>query len=115
MARLTELRLSTLKDLDLGKIDAAFQRELKLAVEDCKDRPLENKARVVNVAFLLAPDEATDGDEVKIQAVISSKYPKRTSRVYNMVTTPNGGLKFHPDLPGDPQESTLFDGEEGNE
>lgn len=109
------LTLSTLPKLDFGKIDAAFRAEMDRAVEDCKDRPLESKARKVSINFLLAPKidkaaglEGNNADEVELQCEVTSTVPKRKTRVYTMRTQQNNGLLFQPDSPDEPDQPGMF-------
>jgi hypothetical protein len=115
MAKQVKLTLGNLKDLDLGRIEAQFQADLQHVVQDCKDRPLDGRARTVAVMFKIVPDvSASDGtnaecDAVKIGAEISSSVPRRRTKVYTMSCKHDGSLAFYPDLPDEPEGSTLLD------
>lgn len=109
----TKLTLENLKQLDHGIIPAAFNKEIERIVEDCKDRPTDDRPREVVLKIKMAPKvdaEAGDvnGDEILVDAEISSVVPKRRTKVYTMKPQGKSAI-FHPDLPDDPDESMLYD------
>lgn len=106
--------LDNLRLLDFGKIQEAFNQELQFTVKDCMDRPLDDAARTVSIQFTLKPvpdlsGVTADCDKVAVACDITSKIPKRKTRVYEMKPKHDGTLTFHPDLPDEPDGSTLYD------
>lgn len=116
MARKETLTLENLKLLDFGKIGAAFNAELEHVVKDCCDRPTDNRPRTVTIQFKLAPEVDVkagliQADDILVGCEIASGVPKRRTQVYKMKPQANGALVFHPDLPDEPDNSTLYDEE----
>ena len=111
-----ELTLAALRQLDFGKCELAFAKDLERAVLDCMDRPGESKPRVVQLVFKIIPrssdPETNDCDRVHIQAEIVCTVPRRRSRVYEMMPNVRGKLLFNPDTPTDANGQTLFDDQE---
>lgn len=112
----TRFTLENLKQLDFGMIGAAFNAELSRVVKDCAERPMDDGPRKVNIGFNLIPvaehntnTGAVDLGEVRVECEITSAVPKHRTKVYTMKPTQDDGLTFHPDLPEDPEESTLVD------
>jgi hypothetical protein len=110
------LNLANLKQLDFGKIAVAFDAEMAHVVKDCMDRPGDEKARKVTITFLVAPvvdtqSRSQDCDKVAVGCEIASTVPKRRTQVYHMQPRQDGQLGFHPDLPSEPDGSTLYDPE----
>lgn len=108
MAR-KELSLDTLKDLDFGKVDAAFRRELRRVMQDIQDRPTEQAKRKVAVVVEVWPSEVVAGEveQVKTQFSITSKIPKLQSTDYQMALRSNGRLVFSVDAPENPNQGTF--------
>lgn len=109
-----ELTLENLKQLDFGKIIAAFDHEREHVVKDCLDRPQDPKPREVCIRFIFKPvsDETSrtiDCDSIDVGCEVSSKVPKRRTAIYSMKPKNSGELTFHPDLPSDAEGSTLYD------
>lgn len=109
----TTFTLASLNELDFGKIPAAFTAEMKHAVADCKDRPMETKARKVSISFILVPKidkQSNDNhaDEVEMQCEVTSTVPKRKTNVYTMRTKQDHGLLFEPDSPTEPNQPGLY-------
>lgn len=106
--------LENLPHLDFGKVPVAFDAEIKRVIQDCMDRPTDDKPRQVAIVFNIVPVPESTGsgivcDEVAMEVEIDSKVPKRRTKVYAMKTKANGDLMFHPDLPDAPDDETLMD------
>lgn len=103
-----KFRLSTLASIDEGRIREAFEKELKRAEADCKDRPALKKPREVVLVAVLVPVLGHDGEceSVDVRFEIQAKVPRRTSKVYNMRSTP-GGLLFNELSPEDVRQGTI--------
>lgn len=102
------LTLETLKDLDLGKVNAAFDRELAHVVKDCIDRPDDRTARTVSLELAVTP-EAEGGvcEVVNGEFTIKSKVPPRRSRRYEMAVKPTGVALINPESPDAVRQMTL--------
>lgn len=112
--RKVKFGLSSLKDLKDGVIDRAFQHEVAAIVKDCEDRSKLAKDRVLTLKFKFAPKVDGDGDstgEVIVTAELTRSMPKRQSEAYTMIVQSDGTLTFHPELPDEPDGSTLYDGD----
>ena len=109
-----QLSLGSLKSLDMGKADEAFQSHLARAADDCRDRPLEAKARkvVLEVALVPRPDPSGDTTEVDVQIQLTSKIPSHRTKVYPMALFRNGAVGFNPDSPDNPNQATIFNDNE---
>lgn len=106
-----ELTLDSLKDLDYGKVQVAFQRHIERAVADCMDRPGDTSTRKVMLTCLLAPseDQSGVGDYVDLQCHVVSKLPAHKSRVFQGKPRLRGGnaqLMFDTDSPDDVEQGT---------
>lgn len=112
--KVREFLLENLPALDHGKLAAAFSAEMQHVVRDCMDRPLDDKARTITIAFEVKPMLHTDSasadiDKVAVEATVTSKLPVRRTRVYEMAVKQDGRATFHPELPDDPEGEALFD------
>lgn len=111
---LQQFKTASLATLDGGRIAAALERELKQAVQDCRDRPAEKKARKVTLQIEIAPevvDNTADLCTIGLQCQIQARFPSRASRTYSMDVQKNGNLVFNADAPENPAQKTIFDGE----
>lgn len=107
------LSLENLKQLDFGKVAAAYDHELKHVVRDCLDRPADKRPRTVVIKFAVVPVQPeigmSDCEEIMVGCEVSSGVPKRRSKIYTMKPIQDGGLAFHPDIPEDADADALFD------
>jgi hypothetical protein len=118
MAKGMEFSLENLKLLDFGKIGVAFSAEVQRVVKDCLDRPGDENARAVSIKFNFKPAAepgSNDCEQVNVECEITSSVPKRRTKVYQMQPHHNGKLSFNPDLPDEPDQDTLYHGEERKE
>ena len=104
-----KLGLSTLKELDMGKITAAFDHELKHVVKDCIDRPGDNRDRVVELQMRVVPDCDGSGiaETVTAEFSIKSKVPPRQSKKYQLQASANGVVTVNPESPENVHQGTL--------
>lgn len=116
MAINTVFDLDHIRQLDFGRIGAAFNVELERCVRDCMDRPADNRARSVAISFKLRPQsnstEVVDCDNVLVECEITGAVPKRRTKLYTMTPNRQGKLTFNPDLPDEPEQPTLYDDQE---
>lgn len=113
--------LSTLRQLDGGRVAEAFLHAIKRAALDCEDRPGEERARKVSLQAEITPqtrlEEEPDGrmktvfDGVDVKFQIKDALPTRLSRKYSMGVKHNGSVYFNADSPHDHRQATFFDGE----
>lgn len=113
------LTLESLKELDTGTINAAFEHHLRAAVNDCYQRPEDNKERKVTMTFNLTPDFRNGGCEsVIVDVDFVTKVPLMKTKAFRMTPTINrgqaDGLLFHPDLPDQPDGRSIQDLSESN-
>jgi len=104
-----EVTLRTLKDLDFGKLDEAFKRQMRACVTDCLDRPGDTSARSVELKFVLAPDADQGGtcEKVNLQVHIRSKVPAHRTRLFVCEPRTTGALVVNAESPEDPAQRTL--------
>ena len=105
--------LENLVQLDFGKVGLAFNSEVERVVQDCQDRPGDEGQRKVSVTFNFKPKLEPSGplecDRVAVECEVTSSIPKRRTRIYDMMPRRDNKLLFNPDLPLEPEESTLYD------
>ena len=108
---LIPLTLDALKDLDNGKVDAAFQRELRHAIADCMDRPGDANARTVGLAAKITPVVDDDGScsGACVEFTVKSKVPDRKSRPYSFGINKKGHLFFSDESPENVGQYTFSD------
>lgn len=77
-----DLSLGNLQHIAGGTVDAAFQRHLKRAIEDCEDRPGDKTARQVTLTVNVKPIMLQDGaaSDVMIECVAKSTVPPHISK-----------------------------------
>jgi len=85
---LHELSFASLKDLDNGKIPAAFDVHLQKCLLDLQYRPADDKPRTITMTVKIHP-EMEEGENgglagVLMQAQVKSKMPEHKSKVYQM-------------------------------
>lgn len=102
------LKLSNLKNLDLGKVDAAFTNEVKKVVADMVDRPGDSTPRSIVLKFDFTP-EAINGvcETAGVEFALHTKLPPKKTRRYSMGVHPAGGLIFNPESPENVHQGTL--------
>jgi hypothetical protein len=100
--------LSELRNLDFGKMDAAFQRELAKIIDDIVDRPEDDRPRRLLLRLAIIPEEITAGTIETVTAgfEVAAYLPTRRSRPYSMRVTKNG-LIFNSEAPENPDQMTL--------
>lgn len=106
---LRKFDLSSLVDLDGGRIREAVEQAVRRCQVDCADRPGVSRARKVLLEIHLVP--VTDDGEctgVNVQFQVKDTAPKRESKVYNMALTP-GGLVVNDLSPEDARQVTMDD------
>jgi len=89
-----ELSLTSLEELDDGRVSKAFQHELKRAVQDCIDRPGDKKPRKVVLELELVPVVNTENGLLECEGAdgeftIKSKVPTRRSKKYGFRANKN--------------------------
>lgn len=108
---LKELDLASLAEIDGGRLNLAFMHELDRVLADLDDRPGETKAREISLKIGFVPVmDGTVCDSAKVQAVVCSNVPKRTSKVYDMNLRKRSGkvkLMFRPDSLEDADQTTI--------
>lgn len=113
------LTLSTMKGLDFGALEEAFNRELSRLVKDCDERPLDDKPRTLTLAVKMIPKADTSGrnvvcDNIDVELEIVGKVPVTRSKIFTMKPKHDGALMFHPDLPDMPEGHGLYDHDHPN-
>jgi hypothetical protein len=109
------LGLGTLKELDAGRIELAFNKALRDIIEDCRDRPTDETGRKVTLTAIVTP-EHIDGvlDTCQVEFEVDAKVPKRRSKAYQMQAQGNGYLIVNPVSPTNVRQGTLDDAKDGD-
>jgi hypothetical protein len=108
---LIPLDLTTLGQVDDGRIAIAFEQELKRAVFDCRDRPADKKPRIISIEATITPMFNTNtmcADHADVKFKIKSKLPTRESQGSTMQLRANDMLVFS-DTSADVRQTTLDD------
>lgn len=111
---LVQLTISSLEELDNGRVAKAFQAELRRAVEDCMDRPSDKNAREVVLTLKLKPIAVTDGGVTDCEGAdgefhVKSKVPTRKSKSYAFQTNKKGHLIYSSNNPEDVAQTHIDD------
>lgn len=103
-----KLTLTSLKQLEDGKVVLAFDRELARVVRDCVDRPGDATARKVTLTMIVTPD-AYEGvcEAVNSEFRVQSSVPVRRSRPYHMEVDARGAVLVNPASPEQVNQHTL--------
>lgn len=104
------LSFDSLKHLDNGVINAAFDQEVAACVRDCEDRAGVNSPRKITMEFLMTPvvDQGNNFESVDVEVIVKpASIPSRRSRPYAMRTLHDGTLSFQPDSPRNPDQEAL--------
>lgn len=68
--------LRNLVELDDGRLEKAFDRSLKAAIQDLRERPADNRARKITLTIEMKPREHRgDFDGADIDYYVTSKTP----------------------------------------
>lgn len=108
--------LKTIAQMDLGKIEAAFDGHIKRAAADCMDRPGDRSARKVALIVTLRPgkEQAPTGDYVDMECDIKSTIPAHKSRTFSARGKVGGHIEVEEFSPNDPNQGGLeFSGRDG--
>ena len=105
------MTLENLKQLDYGVVSEHFGMHLKRVCEDLESRPADETARKVQIQFVFKPEVHSGGglESASVEVEVSSTVPRHRTKPYRMQVHPDGRMSFHPDLPEEPEGSTLLD------
>lgn len=108
---MVELSLSSMQELDDGRVAAAFIAELKRVVLDCIDRPGDSSARKVQLLFTLTPVIADDGtcESAFGEFKIKSAVPDRKTKGYSFNVNKKGHLIYSSTSPDNVDQTTFDD------
>ena len=106
-----ELSLDALKHLDMGKVYAAWNADLARLIQDCRDRPGDDRPRTHVLAMRMVPelDQGGDCTDAQVDFVVKASVPARRSRVYRMGVTRRDSAFFIEESPDEPDQTTMFD------
>lgn len=112
--KLTQLSLSTLKDLDGGKATLAVDLALRQVALDLSDRPGDPSGRKVKIEFVISPvtDETGVCGSAEVSISVDPVLPKRKTRKYSMALAHNGTFHFNPDSADNVHQTTLINDED---
>lgn len=107
------LAMDSLHQLDNGVPAKIFDREVKKAIADCRDRNKLDKARSIGMTLKLTPHE-TDPDDVILELEITSvKLPPTTCDAVRMSTNNGNQAHFRSEFNTSPNQQSLFDAAAG--
>lgn len=117
---LINLSLETLKDLDFGAAEAAFRQALERAVQDCLDRPGDDRARKILLQMTLKPVKVIRGNTIDCDGArglfqVRCKIPDWETREVDFGVRNNGTLYFSPESPDNHRQGTLLPADAGGE
>ena len=109
---LRKLSAETLKSLDRGKLSATLEKAIQRAVQDCIDRPSDDRVRKVTLQFDLTPvvdmdDNIVCCDGVKAKYQVRSKVPDWESKELDFGVQRDGSLIFNEDAPENHRQTTM--------
>lgn len=106
----TYLSLTSLQEMDNGKVVAAVDHAIRQVVNDCIDRPGDKSKRKVLLQIEMKPVLDKDLgvlDTVNSKFRVKTNLPDRETVEYPMLPTQDGRLAFSPHSPGDPRQADL--------
>jgi len=118
MAELTPFELATLNQLDHNRVGLAVNRLIKQAIQDCLDRPGDDRARKVTLQINLTPisqtlDNSISCEGAKAVAQAKLSLPNYETQVLDLGVKQGGHAYFSAESPTNHRQATFFDGEEG--
>lgn len=104
----TKFSLSTLSELEMGRISDEMQDHIRRAVSDCRLRPAARRGRKVTLEISMEPKIGPEGqcESIVARFGIKSTTPKAESHAIDMGFNVNGDLWFTPDTDGTPHDGT---------
>jgi len=93
---LTELTLSTIAEMDGGRIGEAIKQSLHAIAQDMDDRPGDIRPRKITLDISAIPVIGEDGfiEGAKLQMQVNTKTPTRKSKVYDVGVRKGGMIVF---------------------
>ena len=101
--------LKNLSQLAGGDIERDFNQAMASIVRDCFERPSIEKRREIRLLVLFTPVQKNDGtcDDVNVSIQLAAKHPCQSYEPYVMRATVNGGLRYQPESPENPEQPGL--------
>lgn len=107
------LAMDSLHQLDNGLPAMIFDREVKKAIADCRDRNKLDKARTIGMTLKMTPHD-TDPDDVFLELEITSvKLPPASFDAVRMTTNNGNQAHFRSEFNESPNQQSLFDAAAG--
>jgi hypothetical protein len=93
----------------MGELATDFDEEVARLAKDCIARPSVGKVRELKLLIRFVPHTKQDGtcDDVHVDCQVVTRTPAKQRQPYLMRATVNGGLKFQPDSPLNPDQGSL--------
>lgn len=113
------LTLSSIRNLDMGKIEEALALHLSRAAADCDDRPADPSPRKIVMTIAVSPQASAEGnlEDVKAQVFVKSSVPDHRTRIYSLGVRrlPGRGATFvfNDNSPENVNQGTFLDEEQG--
>jgi len=106
------LTSETLHQLDRGKFSATLEAALQRVVQDCIDRPTDDRTRKVIVQFDVVPtyeeeDRVVYCDGAKAKYQVRARLPDWESKQLDFGVQRDGKLLFNEDAPDNHRQSTM--------
>ena len=111
------LSTDTLAQLDHGRAAAALNTAIRQAVQDCLNRPGEDRARKVTMELDIKPVSDVIQNEITCEGAtgmykVRVRVPDWESSRLDFGVRQNGDLVFSENSPGNHLQTTIFDDEE---
>lgn len=106
---LKKFSIAEISTLDDGRPAAMVDKLLRIATEDCVNRPGVTKARRVTLSMEITPQANEDGvcDDVHIEFTSTGSVPKSRSKTFSMKPNPKGQLVFNDHSQDNVHQGTL--------
>ncbi len=85
---LHNLSLATIANIDSGQAAAAFDASLRRAIQDCVQRPMEERVRKITLQAELTPSDG--GDDIHVSFQIKETLPTFQTSVVKMQVRKQG-------------------------
>lgn len=103
--------LTAVGDMDGGRVDEAVKLHIRRAIEDCEDRPGEDKVRKVTLEVAIKPVSRQDGAtcDIELEAKVKSAIPNHVSAPTTARVLHGGDAWFNDMSEDAPDQRTIDD------
>lgn len=106
-------KVSSLSDVDNGRLARAIELQVRRVIDDCRDRAGLKTARKVAIEFMFSPiaDETGDLMSAAFNYRIATTIPPQQREGLSFDVQKNGALLFSVFAPDNASQRTIFDGQ----